>query len=266
MYKQSQGYSSSLLDYDLKRRQQAIENQLAQQRIALDWQRGHDARGKSSGGVAGGIAKGVLGAGLMMTGVGAPAGAGLISSGIASAMGGMMGSGGGSGVAGINQNPGLMGMIEGAPMGGFGDWMDTGGGLEGFGGSFAEGGTINEPVIGQGLQSGQPYTFGEQGPEEVTPVGDKGEQEQPDIVKSIWDMFSSEESPFKVDNKSQAMKAMDTKGGKEKNNGGAKSITAMSKAVGGVMKMISAHYSGDTGMAKTGIKELVGAISDAALG
>jgi hypothetical protein len=121
-------------------------------------------------------------------------------------------------------------------------------------------------VVGKGVNSGANYLLGEEGPEEVTPVGEKGEQEQPDIVKSIWDLFSSEESPFKVDNKSQAMKAMDTKGGKEKNNGGAKSVAAMSKAVGGVVKMLSAHYSGDTGMAKTGIKELVGAISDAALG
>jgi hypothetical protein len=186
-----------------------------------------------------------------------------MASGIGDAIGG---SGGGSGVAGINRNPGLMGMFKGSPIGGFGDWMDTGGGLEGYGGTFAEGGTIKEPVVGQGVISGQPYSFGEEGPEEVTPIGEK-EQEEPDIVKSIWDLFSSEESPFKVDNKSQAMKSMDTKGkGKEKNNGGAKSVAAMSKAVGGVVKMLSAHYSGDTGMAKTGIKELVGAISDAALG
>lgn len=35
---------------------------------------------------------------------------------------------------------------------------------------FAKGGTINEPVVGQGLETGQRYVFGEAGPEKVTPV------------------------------------------------------------------------------------------------
>ncbi len=38
----------------------------------------------------------------------------------------------------------------------------------------AEGGMINEPVVGQGLNSGRKYTFGERGSEMVTPMSGKG--------------------------------------------------------------------------------------------
>ena len=47
-YSFGQGMMSPLLDYDLKRRQQAIENRLAQQRLALQWQQGHDQRKSQS--------------------------------------------------------------------------------------------------------------------------------------------------------------------------------------------------------------------------
>lgn len=256
LYGTTKGVTSSLLDYDIARRRQ-------QQQMQLQWQQQHDARKKSGAGVAGGIAKGVLGAGMMMTGVGAPAGAGLMASGLGSILGG---SGGGSGIAGINQNPGLMGMFKGAPMGGFGDWQQSGLYPEA-GISFADGGVIEEPVVGKGVNSGMNYLLGEEGPEKVTPMGEGEKEDDGNIVDSIWKMFSSNESPFKVDNQSPAQKMMSGKGeGKEKSHDGAKSIKAMSKGVGGVIKMLSAHYSGDTGMAKTGMKELVGAISDAALG
>ena len=52
-----------------------------------------------------------------------------------------------------------------------------GGGGGGFGGfvksifGFAQGGTINEPIAGIGLRSGAGYTFGENGPETITPHG-----------------------------------------------------------------------------------------------
>ena len=38
----------------------------------------------------------------------------------------------------------------------------------------ATGGIISEPVIGMGLNSGQRYSFGESGPEQVTPIGTGG--------------------------------------------------------------------------------------------
>jgi hypothetical protein len=44
-----------------------------------------------------------------------------------------------------------------------------GGGFDSGGYGFAEGGTIDEPVIGQGLNSKRKYTFGEKGKELVTP-------------------------------------------------------------------------------------------------
>lgn len=41
--------------------------------------------------------------------------------------------------------------------------------------SYANGGIIDEPVVGQGLVSGRPYTFGEQGPEAVSPMNGSNE-------------------------------------------------------------------------------------------
>jgi len=48
--------------------------------------------------------------------------------------------------------------------------------LRGIGGfSLAQGGVINEPVVGRGLRSGRPYMLGEQGAETVTPgIGGSG--------------------------------------------------------------------------------------------
>ena len=39
---------------------------------------------------------------------------------------------------------------------------------------FADGGVINEPIVGRGMRSGNTYTFGERGTELVTPIGKAG--------------------------------------------------------------------------------------------
>ena len=56
----------------------------------------------------------------------------------------------------------LSAIFPGASIG-FGSFM--------FGKGFAEGGVIPEPIVGVGLNSGQGYTFGEEGPETVIPNG-----------------------------------------------------------------------------------------------
>lgn len=48
-----------------------------------------------------------------------------------------------------------------------------GGGFSGVTG-FAEGGILREPVVGYGLSSGRTYTFAEQGPEAIVPMGMRG--------------------------------------------------------------------------------------------
>lgn len=51
--------------------------------------------------------------------------------------------------------------------------------------SFARGGMINEPVVGMGLRSGRGYTFGEEGPERVTPGRGSASSGRPIIIKFI---------------------------------------------------------------------------------
>ncbi len=55
-------------------------------------------------------------------------------------------------------------------------WGDAGYGWYGGGGQ--HGGLIMEPILGMGLRSKKPYTFGEAGPEKITPLPDmyKGPQ------------------------------------------------------------------------------------------
>jgi tape measure domain-containing protein len=70
---------------------------------------------------------------------------------------------------------------------------------------FAAGGTVNEPVYGYGRYSGQSYSFGEQGPETVTPgAGGQGEVhlhfhiesmplgiDSPSTMRTVWDGITS---------------------------------------------------------------------------
>lgn len=65
----------------------------------------------------------------------------------------------------------------------------TGG--SGAGGAFAAGGWIREPIVGLGLSSGKSYTFGEKGPEYVSPNGQAGGETHihyhSTVVVKAWD-------------------------------------------------------------------------------
>jgi hypothetical protein len=66
----------------------------------------------------------------------------------------------------------------------------------------AHGGTINEPIVGQGLMTGKTYSFGEEGPETVTPMDDGGDD--------FWSMFQGKK---KVDEQQQPQQQQQGQGG-----------------------------------------------------
>lgn len=71
---------------------------------------------------------------------------------------------------------GAVGLTGGGSGGSGGESGGKSGGIGGFFKNmlgFAEGGTIREPIVGVGLRSGGSYSFGERGPETITPMTSK---------------------------------------------------------------------------------------------
>ncbi len=89
---------------------------------------------------------------------------------------------------------------------------------------FAKGGVIPEPVVGQGVDSGQTYTFGEKGPETVVPAdenyaGDPADNKSPDIMDVVKTfMKHSSDKGHAAFGKGLAQAISDNGGGKPMGN------------------------------------------------
>ena len=67
-----------------------------------------------------------------------------------------------------------------------------------------DGGIINEPIIGKGIQSGNNYLFGEKGPEALTPMTEENDNED-----DFWSIFQSKK---KVDEEQQPQQQQQSQG------------------------------------------------------
>jgi hypothetical protein len=237
MYNMTQGITSPLLDWDLKRRQQRLQNYMI-------WKKGHDER-KGQGTAIEGIVKAVLESIGSMNPSGGGGGGG--STGL---------TGGGSGVAGVGSS------------GSFGDWT---GGM-----AFGDGGVIEEPIVGQGVLSGQPYMFGEKGKQEMVVPTDQSQQissgqpvqTQAAVPSNFWDLMKSKEEqvasqpvPKPMNNTSPEEESMNQLYQREMARPTEKRMsqayrTAYSgnKLIEGVVKTIAGAYSGNYSMMGKGIQ------------
>lgn len=222
-------YSSSLLDLANKLQgaytdrgltlgKQAIEEDyrkwLDTMNMAMWWKKQHDLKKGQGSGIEG-IIKALLEGASSMGGGGGDGGSGF--------------TGGGSGVAGVGSS------------GSFGDWT---GGM-----AFGDGGTIEEPIVGTGLDSGMTYTFGEYGPEEVIPYRE--------VTPGERALMAQQEEP----RQSRSGLRLPRIYGNSAPSEGYKNGYGIGKGISGIAKLIASYYMSSPGMAKSGGQDITKGIS-----